>query len=601
MTNIFLSKKIIIPAVIFFGGLLIASGILTLANFTVAQLSIASQLSQWTQETGAGISAPACTSAGTAITCVNSTPEITVAWLGAHGCDNTMISFEVAPGAVQQNWGPDAVVSNAGWAGFSITEKRMFARRFRANDSYTIKQVSFQVARGTMTGSEGPVVSQTPTRVTVETDAAGFPSGTILGTSEVYDSVRVCVWGPCFTLMTLIFSGAGVPVTAGSDYWFVVRADPATIWWDAMYLPAATSLGAGGRDPDPAAKSLVSYLSQFENRPLEPVDVDISYKIHTLPAGINAGRTVGGLTPCNSGDYTWTEGSSNTAYNYFVSTRVGITTSELAGPISAPTPNCAPAPTVSMTANPLTINLGQSSTLSWSSSNATSCSIDQGIGGVAVNDSISVSPTTNTTYTITCSGPTAPPAQSSASITVNQPPGDFTLSAGGGLACNSVPLSWTASAGATAYRILKGSPRVDISPYQPYTALNFTDNSVSQNTNYIYQIEAYNGSGTNRSNTLNMTTPFCPPALSFSGNPTTIFQGQSTTLNWSSTYATSCTASGAWSGSKAVNGSEVVVPPPPSATYTLTCTGPGGSTGPQSVIISITPLALPEWKEIIPR
>ena len=182
------------------------------------------------------------------------------------------------------------------------------------------------------------------------------------------------------------------------------------------------------------------------------------------------------------------------------------------------------------------------------------------------------------------------------------PPGGLSLSLGGSVACNSVPLSWTASAGADGYKILRGEPRVDISPFQPYTALNFTDTTVSQNTTYPYQIEAYNGFGTNRSNEIRVTTPFCPPTLSFSGSPTSIFQGQSTTLTWSTAFTTSCTASGAWSGSKPTSGSEVVIPsPPPSVTYTLTCTGPGGSTGPQSVTINITPLALPNWKEIIPR
>ena len=184
---------------------------------------------------------------------------------------------------------------------------------------------------------------------------------------------------------------------------------------------------------------------------------------------------------------------------------------------------------------------------------------------------------------------------------VGPPPGNFSLSLGGSIACNSVPLSWTAALGAQAYRILRGSTRVDISPYQPYTSLNFTDTTVSQNTSYIYQIEAYNTAGTNRSNAINVDTPYCQPIVSLSANPTSIFQGQSSTLTWSTSYATSCTASDGWSGSKPLNGSEVVVPlPPPSVTYTLTCSGPGGST-PSSVTVNITPLALPDWREIIPR
>ncbi len=182
-------------------------------------------------------------------------------------------------------------------------------------------------------------------------------------------------------------------------------------------------------------------------------------------------------------------------------------------------------------------------------------------------------------------------------------PGNFNLNLGGSVACNSVPLSWTSSSGADAYKILRGSPRVNISPYQPYTALNFTDTTVSQNATYPYQIEAYNASGTNRSNEISVTTPYCPPTVNLSANPASIYQGQSSTLIWSSAYSTSCTASGKWSGPKATNNSigEVVIPsPPPSATYNLTCSGPGGSTM-QSVTINISPLLLPNWREIIPR
>ena len=48
------------------------------------------------------------------------------------------------------------------------------------------------------------------------------------------------------------------------------------------------------------------------------------------------------------------------------------------------------------------------------------------------------------------------------------------------------------------------------------------------------------------------------PTVSLSANPTTITSGASTTLSWSSTNATSCTASGDWSGSKALTGSQVM-------------------------------------------
>jgi len=52
-------------------------------------------------------------------------------------------------------------------------------------------------------------------------------------------------------------------------------------------------------------------------------------------------------------------------------------------------------------ANPSNITEGNNATLSWSVSNATSVYIDHGIGQVNLNDSISVSPDSTTTYTIT--------------------------------------------------------------------------------------------------------------------------------------------------------------------------------------------------------
>ena len=63
-----------------------------------------------------------------------------------------------------------------------------------------------------------------------------------------------------------------------------------------------------------------------------------------------------------------------------------------------------PAPTASLTANPTSIPLGNSSTLTWSSTNATSCS---GFGfntGGATSGSLAVSPASTTTYTVSCTG-----------------------------------------------------------------------------------------------------------------------------------------------------------------------------------------------------
>jgi YD repeat-containing protein len=67
-------------------------------------------------------------------------------------------------------------------------------------------------------------------------------------------------------------------------------------------------------------------------------------------------------------------------------------------------PTVVDAVEVSISADPATIQEGESSTLTWTSANATTCTIDQGIGPVDLSGSTTVSPTETTTYTITAEG-----------------------------------------------------------------------------------------------------------------------------------------------------------------------------------------------------
>src|SRR5207237_2519961 len=89
-------------------------------------------------------------------------------------------------------------------------------------------------------------------------------------------------------------------------------------------------------------------------------------------------------------------------------------------PPPPPPPPPPPAPTASLTANPNTIDKGQSTTLTWETSNATDVSIE-GIGGVQPSGSQSVTPSDSTTYTLTAKGPGGT-QQATARVTVNQPP-----------------------------------------------------------------------------------------------------------------------------------------------------------------------------------
>jgi len=76
---------------------------------------------------------------------------------------------------------------------------------------------------------------------------------------------------------------------------------------------------------------------------------------------------------------------------------------------------------VTLQANPTSINKGESSTLSWTSTDATQLTIAPEVGAVTAQGSTKVTPSDSTTYTITASGPGGS-ADQSVRVTVAQPP-----------------------------------------------------------------------------------------------------------------------------------------------------------------------------------
>lgn len=98
-------------------------------------------------------------------------------------------------------------------------------------------------------------------------------------------------------------------------------------------------------------------------------------------------------------------------------------------PAPPPTPD---APTINISASPATTQRGRQSTLSWRSNNASSVTIDNGIGNVGERGSVTVTPSRSTTYTATAKGPGGE-TRGSTRVTVIDPPpppavdSDFTL------------------------------------------------------------------------------------------------------------------------------------------------------------------------------
>ncbi len=131
-------------------------------------------------------------------------------------------------------------------------------------------------------------------------------------------------------------------------------------------------------------------------------------------------------------NFSWNGISGQTAWDWFKShidyqdrfngspkwaflPRTGtIATTTVPNPTNPPTNT---APTVTLSANPTSVDQGNSVTLSWSSTNASSCSASW-TNQTSTSGSASVAPTANTTYNISCSG-NGGSASASASVAVN--------------------------------------------------------------------------------------------------------------------------------------------------------------------------------------
>jgi hypothetical protein len=222
-------------------------------------------------------------------------------------------------------------------------------------------------------------------------------------------------------------------------------------------------------------------------------------------------------------------------------------------------------------ANPMTIQPGGQSTLSWTTTGATTATIS-GVGTVPLNGSTTVSPAQTTTYTLTAStadghSVSAPVAVIVAPATVPQvvtfvanPP---TIDAG-----QSTKLCWQVN-NATNITIVPGVG----------SNLNANDcATVSPSNTTTYTLTATNSQGRIEANAT--VTVGQVKILSFTADPvTSTAAGNPVTLAWQTQNATSVVLIGAELPPTTLKPNDsIVVTPITNSTYTLTAYGPGGQT-----------------------
>jgi subtilase family protein len=143
----------------------------------------------------------------------------------------------------------------------------------------------------------------------------------------------------------------------------------------------------------------------------------------------------------------------------------------------------------------------------------------------------------------------------------------------------------TPHAAGIAALMLQANPAA--TPTQIYTAL---ENGALPMTGSGATPNFYSGYGFIQADAALALLPLGPPSLSLGAS--SIVLGQSTTLTWIATDATSCTASGSWSGPQASGASITLTPAAVgSYTYSLTCTNTAGTTSTTSATLTVTAAA----------
>jgi hypothetical protein len=227
------------------------------------------------------------------------------------------------------------------------------------------------------------------------------------------------------------------------------------------------------------------------------------------------------------------------------------------------------------TRSPSSIYPGQSSTLTWTTTGATSCSINQGVGSVAVDGSKVVSPVSTTTYTLTATNVSGS-VTSSVTVTISKPViNTFTRNPTSIESGESSLLSWTTT-GATSCSINQGIGSVAVDGTRTvYPAATTT-----------YTLTATNNSGSVTSSVTVTVTIAYPVVTSFTATPYNMKFGASSLLSWATTDATSISINQgigavASSGTKSVS-------PDDTTTYTITATNSAGSDT-ESITVTVIP------------
>jgi hypothetical protein len=423
-----------------------------------------------------------------------------------------------------------------------------------ASTAFTVSGVDFNDNLGSVSDTWTITNFPSPDAPVVKFSVGADPNAEILSSTINLGSSATLSWS-----VTGQISGAITSVSINQGIGTVANSGSITVTPTTTTAYTLTATGPGGTVNQTITVIIppAPVINTFTASPT-PIPIGsnstLSWNISNIVTSVSINQGVGVVTTSGSASVSPT---TNTSYTITAvgpgGTRTGITTVQV-----------IPLPTSTFSATPINITTGNSSTLSWNSTNASSASIDQGIGGVSTTGTRLVTPTTTTTYSLTASNISG---VSTSTTTVNVFPlptiNNFTVSPSTVNQGNSATLSWNIS-GAVSITINNG-----------IGAVNATGSrNVNPSSTTTYVLTATNAAGGVRTATAILNVNQIPTAT-FNASPTSIFTGQSSTLSWNTTNASSVSISPNV-GSVNANGSRTVSPGT-TTTYTLTATGSGGS------------------------
>ncbi len=295
--------------------------------------------------------------------------------------------------------------------------------------------------------------------------------------------------------------------------------------------------------------------------------------------------TSGWILASPSGSQSVTE-SITTQFTMTVSGAGGTTQCQTIITVAPP-----PAPTCTLTASPTSLAYGGGlTTLTWTTTGATSASIDNGVGSVTpvISGAKLIFVVTTTNYTLTAKGPGGE-TTCAAAVTVAPPPPPtaptctLTASPTAIQTGGSAALSWTTT-NATSFSIDQGIGSV--------TPVASGSKSVSPSTTTTYTGTATGSGGTvHCAATVTVTStppPPTAPTCTLTASPTSVNTGNHTTLTWTTTNADTFTIDhGIGSVSPAVGGSILSGAITATTTFTGTVVSPSGETATCSAAVSV--------------